>query len=176
MASSNVTGVQIEINPQIFQNPTLAFLKSYWDEKRGARTMPSRADIHPSEMKAHLRWILLMDVLPGGEDFRFRAVGTRVSDYFLVDVSGKSVSDGFAPFGPEAVEAVKATHRKVVAEGVVLRAYGGAGIFGRAFLDLDAIYLPLSEDGLTVNMILSAFTFDMAALLKAREADPPASP
>lgn len=166
--TSNVTGVQVEVNPGHLENPTLAFLKSYWEGKRGGRPMPARSDMRPSEMKEHLGWILLVDVLNDGEDFRFRTVGTRVTEYFLTDATGKTVSEAFAPYGEAAPKAVLATHRKVAREGIVLRAHGSAAVFGRAFLDFDAIYLPLSEDGRNVNMILSGFTFDQAALLKAR--------
>ena len=166
--SSNVTGVYSEIDPQELQHPTLAFLKAYWLRCRGARLMPSRADITPSDMKEHLGWVLLLDVLPGADDFRFRTVGTRVTEYFLQDATGKTVREAFERYGEDTVNAVLATHRKVAREGIVLRVYGGAELFGRAFLDFEAVYLPLSEDGVTVNMILSGFTFDRSALLKAR--------
>lgn len=171
--SSNVTGVHTEIDPQKLQNPVLAFLKDYWDKKRDGRAMPARADIRPSEMKEHLGWIMLLDVLPGAADFRFRTVGTRVTEYFLTDATGKTVMEAFARNGDDAVKAVLATHSKVAREAVVLRVHGGAGMFGRAFLDFDALYLPLSDVGTSVNMILSAFTFDLSALLKARVAKPP---
>lgn len=166
--TENVTGVQIEIDPSTLQNPTLAFLKSYWDLKRGTRDMPARADIEPSEMKEHLGWLLLLDVLPDAQDFRFRMVGTRVTEYLLTDASGKTVTEALAPYGEAALEAVLVTHRRVAEERLPLRVHGGAGLFGRAFLDFDAIFLPLSADGHAVNMILSAFTFDQSALLKAR--------
>jgi hypothetical protein len=173
--AENVTGVRTEFDPKKFTNPTLAFLRAYWDEKRGQRSMPSRSDIRPSEMKEHLGWILLLDVLDGGEDFRFRTVGTRVSEYFLMDGTGKTLSEAFAPYGEAAVAAVLATHRKVACDAVVLRAHGRADLFGRAFLDFDALYLPLSADGQAVNMILSGFTFDLSALLKVRGAPPDAT-
>lgn len=171
--SSGATGVHTEIDPQNLQNPVLAFLKDYWDRKRGKRAMPARGDIRPSEMKEHLRWIILLDVLPGAEDFRLRTVGTRVTEYFLTDSTGKTVTDAFARYGDDAVRAILATHRKVARDAVALRVYGGAGMFGRAFLDFDALYLPLSGDGTSVNMILSAFTFDLSELLKVRPAQPP---
>ncbi len=174
--SSGVTGVISEIDPHSLQHPTLAFLKDYWLRCRGARAMPSRADINPSDMKEHLGWVLLMDVLPGADDFRFRTVGTRVAEYFLQDATGTTVKEAFGRYGADTVNAVLATHRKVAREGVVLRVHGGAGLFGRAFLDFDAVYMPLSVDGTTVNMILSGFTFDRSALLtaRARKLDRPA--
>lgn len=166
--SSNATGVQTEIDPKHLKNPALVFLKHYWERKRGTRTMPARADIRPSEMKEHLGWIMLLDVMPEALDFRFRTVGTRVTEYFLTQATGKTLTESFARYGEDAMKAVLATHRKVAREAVSLRVHGGAGLFGRAFLDFDALYLPLSDDGVSVNMILSAFTFDQSELLKVR--------
>ena len=169
--AGNVAGVWVEIDPPHLENTILAFLKSYWDLKRGARAMPSRSDIRPNEMKEYLGWILLLDVLPETNDFRFRTVGTRIGEYFLMDATGRTIREAFAPYGEAAVNSVLATHGKVARERLPIRVHGGAGLFGHAFLDFDAIYLPLSADGQTVNMILSAFTFDRSALLTARPGD-----
>ena len=125
--------------------------------------MPSRADIKPAEMKEYLGWIILIDALPAFDDFRFRMIGTRVSQYFLDDATGQTMREAFAAYGDQVVNGVIATHKKTARDQVVVRAYGGAGWLGRSFLDFDAIYLPLSDDGEPVNMILSAFTFDAAA-------------
>lgn len=166
--SPRTRNVQSEIDPQSLSNPILSFLRDYWDSKRAGRAMPSRADIKPAEMKEYLGWIILIDVLPGCDDFRFRMIGTRVGQYFLADATGQSMRDAFAAYGDAVINGIVATHRKTARDQVVVRAYGGAGWLGRSFLDFDAIYLPLSDDGVTVNMILSAFTFDAAALIKAR--------
>ncbi|HEX3673530.1 MAG TPA: PAS domain-containing protein [Rhizomicrobium sp.] len=166
--SSRLSGVDTEIDPQNIDHPILRFLREYWESKRAGRAMPSRGDIKPSEMKEHLGWIILQDVLPDYADFRYRMIGSRVTQYFLGDSTGKTVSETFAPYGEAAVNGVLAVHRKSARDRVVLRTHGGAGWLGRSFLDFDALYLPLSDDGLTANMILSAFTFDQAALLKSR--------
>ena len=160
--------IQSEINPARLQNPVLSFLRQYWEDKRGQRVMPSRADIRPAEMKEYLGWIILIDVLPSFDDFRFRMIGTRVSQYFLADATGQTMRDAFAAYGDAVINGVIATHKKTARDRVVVRAHGGAGWLGRSFLDFDAIYLPLSDDGVNVNMILSAFTFDAAELIKAR--------
>jgi len=167
--SGRLSGIHNEIDPQNLQNPVLAFLKNYWDLKRGGRKMPTRADIKPADMKEHLGWIILLDVLPDGSDFRYRTIGTRVTQYFLADSTGKTLSEAFGSYGAAAVNGVLAVHRKAVQDQVVVRAYGGAGWLGRSFLDFDALFLPLSDDGVAANMILSVFTFDFARLLQARD-------
>ncbi len=166
--ASRLSGVTTEVDPPLLEQPVLRFLRDYWQSKRMGRAMPSRADIKPSEMKEHLGWIILVDVLPDYEDFRYRTIGSRVTQYFLADSSGKTMSEAFAPYGETAIKGVLAVHRKCARDKVVLHTHGGAGWLGRSFLDFDSLYLPLSEDGETTNMILSAFTFDQAALIKDR--------
>lgn len=172
--SARLTGIQTEFDPQHLQNPVLAFLKAYWDSKKAGRALPSRADVKPSDMKEHLGWIILVDVLPDFTDFRYRTIGTRVTQYFLADSTGKTVTEAFAPYGEAAVNGVLWIHRKSARDKLVIRSHGGAGWLGRSFLDFDALYLPLSDDGQTVNMILSAFTFDISKLLQVRGAPLPA--
>lgn len=164
--SARVSGVFTEINPANLVNPTLVFLKDYWDRKRGARPMPSRADINPSEMKQHLGWVVLADVVPGFTDFRYRTIGTRLSGYFAPTSTGKLITEVFHSQGEAVVNAMLAPYRKCARDRVVLHAWGAADWIGRAFLDFESLYLPLSDDGLTANMVLGAVTFELAAPLK----------
>ena len=168
--SGRLSGINTEIDPQNLQNPVLSFLKTYWDGKRGGRSMPTRAEIKPADMKEHLGWIILLDAQPDFSDFRYRTIGTRVTQYFLADSTGKTLTEAFAPYGETAINGVIATHRKAARDKIAVRCYGGAGWIGRSFMDFDALFLPLSDDGVTTNMILSAFTFDVAKLLQARAA------
>ena len=167
--SGRLSGINTEIDPQNLQNPVLSFLKTYWDGKRGARPMPTRAEIKPADMKEHLGWIILLDALPDFSDFRYRTIGTRVSQYFLADSTGKTLREAFEQYGDTAVNGVIATHRKAARDRIAVRAYGGAGWLGRSFLDFDALAMPLSDDGETANMVMSVFTFDFAHLSETRE-------
>jgi hypothetical protein len=168
--AARLSGIRNEIDPKGLENPALAFLKDYWDAKRGARAMPARANINPAEMKEHLGWVMLLDVLPGFVDFRYRVVGTRVTQYFVTESTGKTVTEVFEPFGEAAVKGVQAIYRKAARDKTVVRSYGGAGWLGRAFLDFDALAMPLSDDGETANMVMSVFTFDFSQFSLSREA------
>ena len=170
--TSRPSGIHCETNPQHLQNPVLAFLKTYWDRKKASRTLPCRADIKPVELKEHLGWIILLDALPDYVDFRYRMIGSRVTQYFLANSTGKTLSEAFGSYGEAAVNGTLSLHRKAAKDKVVVRAYGGAGWLGRSFLDFDALLLPLSDDGETVNMVLSGFTFDLSRLLQSRWAPP----
>jgi hypothetical protein len=168
--AARLSGIKNEIDPQRLENPVLAFLKSYWDTKRGQRAMPARADINPAEMKEHLGWVMLLDALPDFLDFRYRVIGTRVTQYFISESTGKTVTEVFGPYGEAAVNGVQAVYRKAARDKVVVRSYGGAGWLDQSFLDFDALAMPLSDDGKTANMVMSVFTFDSAHLSETRGA------
>lgn len=164
-----LTGVSAESNPTDLANPTLAFLRAYWDEKRAGRPMPSRGDIRVPDLREHLPWVMLVEVVDGMKDFRYRLVGTLVTQYFLEDGTGKTVKEAFASQGEPTVKAVEAMFRKTARDRMPMRAHGHAGWIAADFEAFDAIYLPLSDDGETVNMILHAFVFDRSSVLMARE-------
>ena len=161
--------VVTEIDPQTLTHPTLAFLRGYWETKRGDRAMPARADIRPFDLKEHLGWMLMVDVLPDLSDFRFKLIGTYVTQYFLGDSTGKTVSEAFASHNPMVSKVLKSLLRMTARDRVPVRAFGDADWIGPGFEKFDAIYLPLSDDGETVNMILHGFVFDKSEVLMARE-------
>jgi hypothetical protein len=167
--SDRLKNVQTEINPATLENPTLAFLRDYWERKRGTRAMPSRADISPSELREHLSWVIIMEVLPEMADFRYKLVGTLVSQYWLRDSTGKTVTEAFSVDSPGAVKGVLAMFRKCARDRAIVRSSGSAGWIEGGFEEFDCICLPLSDDGENVNMILHAFVFDRPDVLMARE-------
>ena len=169
MAAERLMSVGSEINPVKLDHPTLQFLRSYWDEKREGRAMPTRNDIRPTELREHLGWMNLAEVLPGLEDFRFRLVGTLVTQYFLREPTGKTITEAFAEAGEGAVKGVKAIFRKTARDRVPMRVFGDAGWIASGYEQFDSIYLPLSDDGETCNMVLNAFVFDRPRVLMARE-------
>ncbi len=156
-------------NPTRFDHPTCVFLHDFWQQKRGGRPMPARADISPAQLKHHLGWVTVLDVLPGGRDFRYRLIGTLVTQYFSSDWTGKTVLEAFAINGEEIAKTVNATFRKVARDKVVMRTAGDAGWLIEGMEEFEAIYLPLSDDGENVTHILHAFVCDRDKMLLARQ-------
>lgn len=159
----------VQENPDRFGTPTCTFLRNYWEQKRGTRAMPSRADISPAQLKDHLGWVMILDVLPGARDFRYRLIGTLVTQYFSADGTGRTVMEAFEPNGEAVAKSVNAIFRKVARDKVVMRTAGDAGWLSENMEEFEAIYLPLSDDGETVTHILHAFVCDRDRMLLARQ-------
>ena len=158
---------RITTNPPDIDNPILAFFLDYWNEKRGLRAMPSRADIKVREIKPHLGWICLIDALADYRDFRYRLVGSLVSDFFLGDGTGKTVREAFIAHDEALAEAALWLYRMACKSKEPLRIEGAGGMWnGHYYPDNDALYLPLASDGENVDMILNVFTFDHGAYRK----------
>jgi hypothetical protein len=158
-------GTGYETSPAIAKRPELQFLLDYWQAKRGERAMPSRADISIRELKAQLCWISLIDVLPDKDDFRYRLVGTRIVQYFHSDTTGKTVTEAFGS-APEAGVMMLGMLRNVASNRIVVRSFGNLAWMGNDFEDFESLFLPFSDDGTTVNMIMNPFVYDRARALR----------
>lgn len=159
---------RVQIDAEAFNHPTLTFLHDYWQNKRAGRKMPARKDINPSDLRHHLSWIFLADVLAGGANFRYRLVGNLVANYFGSNGTNRTLTEVFEPYGKETTDGTLFIYRKVVREGVPLRVTGQANWDGMGLEQFETVYLPLSDCGETVNMIMSAFVFDKNAVLTNR--------
>jgi hypothetical protein len=127
---------------------------AYWQRKRAGRSMPTRADIDPGEIRRLLPGVLLVDVVhrPGTPmDFIYRLVGTREVEMRGHDPTGKRVADAF--YG-ESADEVTACYRQVAEQG---RPYLDDDCFHlpeQEWSPTASIYLPLSQDGQLVTMVL----------------------
>jgi hypothetical protein len=135
-------------------------VRDYWLAKRGARSMPSRSDISPAQLKSQLPHILLADVIDGGADFRYRLVGTELGRFFYSEPSGKLMSEALVPFGEATIEATLASYRGVLARRAPVRITGAGAWLGQEPKLFDAYLAPLSDDDVTINMILGTFVFE----------------
>src|ERR1051325_9903462 len=70
---------------------TLVALYRYWDGKRGARAMPARRDLDPSEIVRLLPHIYMVDVQSDPLRFRYRLIGTAIVNLLGRDYTGRMV-------------------------------------------------------------------------------------
>lgn len=126
-----------------------------WNELRASRIGPRRDEIAPARLRAVLPWTFMIDVVDGGQDFRFRFAGDRIIQFMGRRFAGALLSEqGANPFFERmrAMYSACATTIAPVTSGVVRTTYPG-----KEFLEIEALVLPLSEDGVTVPTLFGAF-------------------
>ena len=159
--------------PAAIDNPILEFFRAYWQQKRGPRAMPARADLRLSDFTKYLGMVSLFDALPGYGDFRFRVIGTRVAQKFNVDDTGRTLRQAFAEAGAGAARAeqIVATFRFACETQKPLRATVAAAQWhGHYVSDFDALYLPLSDGGAVANQVMSIIAFNYETFLRTGSA------
>jgi hypothetical protein len=132
---------------------------AYWQRKRGARAMPARADLEPAEIKRLLPGMLLVDVRPSADgtlEFVYRLVGTREVEMRGHDPTGKPVAEAY--YGKSA-EPVTACYRRVVETGQPFLDEDCFHLPGQEWSPSASIYLPLSNDGAHIKMVLVYSSF-----------------
>jgi hypothetical protein len=125
-------------------------LLRYWRGKIGERTMPSRADIDPAEIRGLLPFVALADLSAGPLDVRFRLGGEAICDSYRCNVAGRSLAELNPPGG---VAMWLAAFDRVFSSAMPV-----AGLLRASFSGGDRYVewamMPLSNDGVTVHQVL----------------------
>jgi hypothetical protein len=127
----------------------LRSLFELWDERRDGMPMPNRASIDVLELKAWLGNLLLIDVVEGGRDFRYRVYGSTLAQYYGRDLTGKTLAEARA----ETRELVRQEYLTVTTEGRPLLVLRNRQVRHRQ-ARVAKLILPLTCDGLSVGMLL----------------------
>ncbi|MCC6469758.1 MAG: PAS domain-containing protein [Alphaproteobacteria bacterium] len=136
----------------VIGDANLLRLHRYWDAKRGSRRWPSRADIDALDIPTLLGSIILVDVFHAPLRFRYRNTGTK-----LVQATGYNMHGR----GPEEIPdpayraIVLEALTKAVEEGCPV-ARSGERVLNNVRMHYDALMLPLSSDGNSVDMLIGA--------------------
>ena len=137
-------------------HPDIRAVVAYWRSKAGTRRMPRRTDIEPFDLKPYLSRMTLVDVVPDVRRFVYRLVGTEEVASRGSDPTGRSVAEAY--FGTSAEESLM-VYEYVARHGEPYCFRDDYHAPDGALETQDLIFLPLSEDGETVNMIL-VFYYD----------------
>jgi hypothetical protein len=140
--------------------PEIEVLYRYWDDKRGNRRMPRRADLDPADLTPYLPSILLVDVVPDDRLYVYRLVGTREVTMRGNDPTGKPVMENTFL---DRAQALRNYDQVVLSKAPHVDATPTTSE-DREWLDMETIFLPLSEDDDEVDKIL-VYTVQKRALL-----------
>jgi len=126
-----------------------------WRELRGDRVGPKRDEIAPARLRAVLPWTFTIDVVDAGADFRFRFAGDRIIQFMGRRYAGSLLSEhGNSPF----FDRMRAMYAGcVAAKAPIASGVRQASLPGKEFLEIEALVLPLSEDGVNITALFGAF-------------------
>ncbi len=130
---------------------SLQELYEYWAAQRGARSMPARSDIDPVDLKKILPLLILIDVVPDPRRYIYRLVGTHEVEMRGGDPTGKPVDEAY--YAESAGDTAYYLDRVVRTRQPVLYRGTYQPLRTRTQRE-DVLFLPLSKDGETVNMIM----------------------
>jgi len=138
------------------EDSRLRRLYEYWAAKKRNRRFPTRADIDPLEFGYVLGHILLLDVLRNPLRFRVRVHGTQMVMRVGYDMTGRFMDD--LPI-TEYRRYVRKRCEGLVRDGEPLLVRHNRTLDGRSRC-YEAVWLPFSEDGQRVSMLLCAMIYD----------------
>ncbi len=134
-------------------DPRLRDLIAYWSDKRGTRRFPARADLDPLDLKPLLGFLLLVDVVrsEGGDwRLRYRLFGSEFVFYHGRDLTGRWLDEiANAGFRAELL----ALYGRAISDGA-MQTLSYDYILERGRQRFQAVLLPLSSDGVTVDIVL----------------------
>ena len=138
--------VQVASHAVLESSDSLCGIFDMWQSKCRPGLLPSRADLTHEDLQPWFGYIILLNVVDRGEDFRYRLFGSRIAEELGFDMSGKLVSEHpNRDFMPHYLDA----HRMAVEQRVAM--------VTPAWPELDTVVLrrrlimPLAADGHTAR-------------------------
>ena len=145
------------IAPEALKSEILQSLASVWKANRERGGMPRRASLLPRGIGNLLKYVSLVRVVPERSDYEFRIIGDIHVQAYGTRHQGKCLSDvakeapKFARMLQRSLDAVVKAKKPIAYRGIIGRDAGDS-----RFIALESVFLPLSEDGTSVDHIMTA--------------------
>jgi hypothetical protein len=135
--------------PFVPHNPKLLDFYALWRAKCRGDALPARSDFTVDDLRPFIGRIAILDVIDGGQDFRFRLYGTQIAEEYQGEMTGKSVG----AFRGNFFTAIVPGYRRTVATRQPH--YDVPEIDDdRMYYKWERLVVPLASDGKTIDMIM----------------------
>jgi hypothetical protein len=136
-----------------FLSQTLEEALAYWHDIRGEARFPRREALVPERIVALWPHMLMVDVIEGGNDYYFRLFGQRLVDSYG-EQTGRTLMTAKVP--SLVRDRCKRIFDHCLAHATPSYAYWPESASERRpFVDVEALCLPLSSDGTTLDRMIS---------------------
>ena len=123
-----------------------------WGSRRSDRLLPARTDIDPVELRFLFDHVIVLDVLREPLQFRVRIQGEALRSWIGGDLTGKTLDQPLpASFPPPVRDCLT-----IAVEAGVAQHWAKEPSPFRSPCPSEALFLPLAEDGVTVDAVLAA--------------------
>ena len=154
----------LQLETALTLHPLFGPAFNYWQSlcKQG---LPNRRDIDPVDIPDLLANIMLLDVVDGGADFRYRLGGTAVEHNFGASIKGLSLCDIVQTF--PSIRPVLDVKRHCVATASPYACDAAVFTHFGTEKQVYCFAMPLSEDGLNVTQIFAIGILERAGPMDA---------
>jgi hypothetical protein len=140
-------------------DPRLQRFFAYWDERRNGRAFPTRHDLDPADFPFILGYVTLVEVQYEPLRFRFRLHGSELVRHGGYDMTGKGIEE----LPGEENKRVFLERCLSLLESRQPQLVRSARPLDGRMLRFEAVWVPLSDDGQTINMLMRALVYCDAA-------------
>ncbi|WP_254695294.1 PAS domain-containing protein [Oceanicola sp. D3] len=123
--------------------PAIHTLRRYWDELRGPRQVPSRAEVDPRAIEETLEYAFILERIAPGVG-RFRLAGMHLNDLMGMEVRGMPCTSMFMPEHRATLS--RALEEVFAGPSTALLTLAGERGVGRPPMDGQMLLLPLTSD------------------------------
>lgn len=138
------------------QSEVLRRLVAHWQQMRGPRRMPSRADFDPLAVRYALGYLSLIEVHRDPLRFYFRLDGTKQVELFGLDCTRRYLDEAMP--GDHAAMAVASYSQAVARREPCYHRRKIA--FHERLIDYEVVILPFSNDGERVDLLMTGIVPD----------------
>jgi hypothetical protein len=136
-------------------HPDLGLLHDFWRNDCGGAVPIPRHLIDPVRLPAKiLPGFTIIEILRNPDDFRYRLLGTNLTQFFGRDSTGKRFSEIEYP-QPQG-ERLKRYFELVANDGAVVYRETTADWANRDYITIASMFLPGSSDGKEIDLIFGA--------------------
>lgn len=133
-------------------SPVLRDLLGYWRSLTADARIPTRADVDPQAMRPWLPHVMLVDVQFAPRRFRWRLIGTHVTQTLGRDVTGRWFDE---LYDPPILTGMCEAYSHSVDRRAPVRFTGRADFAHKTHVAFESLHMPLVDAGDRVNMLLA---------------------
>jgi hypothetical protein len=153
-----------------FQSDRVAALYRYWLAHCQGNRLPRRADIDPAEIKSLLPYLMMVDLTDNPLRIRYRLVGTEVARYAGLDFTNAYLDE--LQFEEYTLQELLGAYRAVIDSGQACMGFAGYENDGKMALQIEFLFCPLSDDGITVNRCMVIEDYYLAEAVNIEDLPP----